>query len=33
MPAVVGTGMATQIIKTGMTVRVNGSTGDIAVVQ
>lgn len=32
MPAVVGTGMATQIIKTGMTVRVNGSTGDITVV-
>lgn len=33
MPAVVGTGMATQIVKTGMTVRVNGSTGDITVVQ
>lgn len=33
MPAVVGTGMATQIIKTGMTVRVNGSTGQITVVQ
>lgn len=29
MPAVVGTGMATQIIKTGMTIRVNGSTGVI----
>ncbi len=33
MPAVVGTGMATQIVKTGMTVRVNGSTGQITVVQ
>ena len=31
MPAVVGTGHATKIIKTGQTVRVNGSTGEIAV--
>ncbi len=33
MPAVVGTGMATQIIKTGMTVRVNGSTGAVTIAQ
>lgn len=31
MPAVVGTGHATQIVKTGMTIRVNGSTGEITI--
>jgi len=32
MPAVVGTGMATKIIKSGQTIRVNGSTGEISIV-
>jgi pyruvate,water dikinase len=32
MPAVVGTGHATKIIKTGQTVRVNGSTGEITII-
>lgn len=32
MPAVVGTGHATKIIKTGQTVRVNGTTGEITIV-
>ncbi|HEY5719980.1 MAG TPA: PEP-utilizing enzyme, partial [Gammaproteobacteria bacterium] len=31
MPAVVGTGMATKILKTGQMVRVNGSTGEISI--
>jgi len=33
MPAVVGTGMATKILKTGQMVSVNGSTGEIAILQ
>ena len=33
MPAVVGTGRATSIIKTGMTIRVDGTTGQITVLQ
>lgn len=33
VPAVVGTGHATKIIKTGQTVRVNGSTGEITIIQ
>ena len=33
MPAVVGTGLATKIIKTGQTIRVNGSTGEITIIQ
>ena len=32
MPAVVGTGMATKIIKSGQTIRVNGSTGEISII-
>jgi pyruvate,water dikinase len=33
LPAVVGTGHATKIIKSGMKVRVDGSTGSIAIVR
>lgn len=33
LPAVVGTGHATQILETGRLIRVNGSTGEIAVVE
>lgn len=33
MPAVVGTGHATSIIKTGMIIKVNGSTGEIVIVD
>ncbi len=33
MPAVVGTGSATSIIKTGMTIRVDGNTGEITVLE
>ncbi|MBI4969138.1 MAG: PEP-utilizing enzyme, mobile region [Rhodospirillales bacterium] len=33
MPAVVGTGHATSIIKTGMNIRVNGTTGEITIAQ
>ncbi len=33
MPAVVGTGGATAIVKTGMTLRVNGSTGEVTIAQ
>jgi len=33
MPAVVGTGHATKIIKTGMTLRVDGSTGAVAIAR
>lgn len=32
MPAVVGTGMATKIIKSGQMIRVNGSTGEINII-
>ena len=32
MPAVVGTGHATKIIKTGQMVRVNGTTGEITII-
>jgi pyruvate,water dikinase len=32
MPAVVGTGHATRIVKTGQRIRVNGTTGEIALV-
>lgn len=32
MPAVVGTGLATKIIKNGQTIRVNGSTGEISII-
>jgi pyruvate,water dikinase len=31
MPAVVGTGMATKIIRSGMRIRVDGSTGVITI--
>lgn len=33
MPAVVGTGHATKIIRTGMTIRVDGSTGAVAIAR
>lgn len=33
MPAVVGTGSATSILKTGMKIRVNGTTGEITVIE
>jgi pyruvate,water dikinase len=33
MPAVVGTGLATKIIKTGMMLRVDGSTGAITITR
>ena len=33
MPAVVGTGHATKIIETGMTIRVDGSSGAITVAR
>jgi len=33
MPAVVGTGMGTKILKTGQMISVNGSTGEISIIQ
>jgi pyruvate,water dikinase len=33
MPAVVGTGLSTRVIKTGMTLRVDGSTGVISILE
>jgi pyruvate,water dikinase len=33
MPAVVGTGLATKVIRSGMTIRVDGSTGVITIVR
>ena len=33
MPAVVGTGMGTKIIKTGMMIRVDGSTGAVTITR
>ena len=33
MPAVVGTGHATKVIKTGMMIRVDGSTGAVTITR
>jgi pyruvate,water dikinase len=33
MPAVVGTGHATSLIKTGMEIKVDGNTGNITIIR